>query len=238
MAEIPPHITVAHHDQYGVVAVMSHDNHVADHMLRRVGFERLPGSRLYALTEPDRDLTRRGQQAVQSLRAARYSVTSDAAYDLAPVTGPIPGRDLFDGPENNPVPQSLGGEEAAFTASHALAADIRAARIVVHDQVRDPDGTLRAVGTDMRTGEGVLLHGEGDLRYIETRLDSTALAFDAFSYIRGNGRPHPTPATWQRRAQAATAISPAREGTSVPPRPEVTDTYRPTPAARQPVRAR
>ncbi|QDO51691.1 hypothetical protein FNV60_28730 [Streptomyces sp. RLB3-5] len=238
MAEIPPHITVAHHNQYGVVAAMLHDNHVAEHILRRVGFERLPGSHLYALTEPDRDLTRRGQQAVQSLRAAQYSVTSDAAYDLKPATRPTPGRGLFDGPSNNPVPEGLEDGEAAFTASHARAADIRAARIVVHDQVRDPDGTLRAVGTDMRTGEGVLLHGEDDLRYVETRLDSTALAFDAFSYIRGNGRPDPTPATWQRRAQAATAISPARAGTSVPQRPDVTVTYRPAPAARQPVRAR
>ncbi|WP_405931502.1 hypothetical protein [Streptomyces sp. NBC_00827] len=238
MAEIPPHITVAHHAQYGVVAAISHANHIADHMLRRVGFERLADSRLYALTEPDRDLTRRGQQAVQSLRAARYSVTSDAEYDLKPATRPTPGRSLFDGPSNNPDQEGLDGQEAVFTASHALAADIRAARIVVHDQVRDPDGTLRAVGTDMRTGEGVLLHGEGDLRYVETRLDSTALAFDAFSYIRGNGRPDPTPATWQRRAQAAIAISPARAGTSVPQRPDVTVTYRPAPAARQPVRAR
>ncbi|MFE6364131.1 hypothetical protein ACFVP3_29575 [Streptomyces sp. NPDC057806] len=237
MAEIPPHITIAHHNQYGVVAAMSHDNHVADHLLRRVGFERLPGSGMYALTGPDRDLTRRGQQAVQSLRAARYSVTSDAAYDLQPAARPTPGRGLFDEPSSDPVPEGLGGEEVV-TASHALAADIRAARIVVHDQVRDPEGTLRAVGTDMRTGEGVLLHGEGDLRYVETRLDSTALAFDAFSYIRGNGRPDPTPATWQRRAQAATAISPARASTSVPQRPDVTVTYRPDPAARQPVRAR
>jgi hypothetical protein len=238
VAETRPHITVAHHAQYGVVAATSHDNHVADHMLRRVGFERLPGSRLYALTEPNRDLTRRGQQAVQSLRAADYSVTSDAAYDLKPATRPTPGPGLFDGLWDNPVQEGLGGEEAVFTASRALAADIRATRIVAHDQVRDPDGTLRAVGTDMRTGEGVLLHGEGDLRYVEARLDSTALAFDAFSYIRGNGRPDPTPATWQRRAQAATAISPARASTSVPQRPDVTVTYRPDPAARQPVRAR
>ncbi|WP_395368828.1 hypothetical protein OHU45_02975 [Streptomyces tubercidicus] len=46
MAETRPHIAVSHHDRYGVVAAASHDNHVADHMLRRVGFERLPGSNL------------------------------------------------------------------------------------------------------------------------------------------------------------------------------------------------
>lgn len=238
MAEIPPHITVAHHAQYGVVAAMSHANHVADHMLRRVGFERLPGSRLYALAEPDRDLTRRGQQAVQSLRAARYSVTSDAVYDLKTATRPNPGQGLLDGRADNPVPGILGDGEAVSASARALDADIRAARIVVHDQVRDPDGTLRAVGTDIRTGEGVLLHGEGDLRYVETRLDSTALAFDAFSYIRGNGRPDPTPATSQRRVQAATAISPARANTSVPQRPDVTVAFRPAQAPRQPARAR
>ncbi|MFF4362962.1 hypothetical protein ACFY1U_35210 [Streptomyces sp. NPDC001351] len=236
MAEIRPHITVAHHAQYGVVAAMSHDNHVADHMLRRVGFEQLPGSRLYALTEPDRDLTRRGEQAVQSLRAAQYNVTSDAVYDLKPVTRPNPGQGLFDGQPTTPVPEILGAGEAV--SAPALDADIRAARIVVHDQVRDPDGTLRAVGTDIRTGEGVLLHGEGDLRYVETRLDSTALAFDAFSYIRGNGRPDPTPATSQRRVQAATAISPARASTSVPQRPDVTVAFRPAQAPRHRARAR
>ncbi|MGP3948475.1 hypothetical protein [Streptomyces sp. 7N604] len=113
----------------------------------------------------------------------------------------------------------------------------------MHDEVRDPEGTLRAVGTDMRTREGVLLHGEGDLRYVETRLDNTALAFDAFSYIRGNGRPdltwstHPA-STRQRRAQAATAISPARAGASPPQRPAVQVTYRPASTAQQPVRAR
>lgn len=238
MAEIPPHITVAHHAQYGVVAAMSHDNHVADHMLRRVGFERLPGSRLYALTEPDRDLTRRGQQAVQSLRAARYSVTSEDVYDLKSVTRPHLDRGRFEGPENSSLTEVLGGREEVFASARALDADIRAARIVVHDQVRDPDGTLRAVGTDTRTGEGVLLHGEGDLRYVETRLDSTALAFEAFSYIRGNGRPDPTPATWQRRVQAATSISPARASTSLPQRPDATVALRPAHAPRQPARAR
>ena len=238
MAEIPPHITIAHHDQFGVVAATSHDNHVADHMLRRVGFEQMPGSRLYALTAPADDLTRRGQQAVQSLRAARYSVTADAAYDVEPVTRLHGDRDLRARRENIPVPEALGAEKAVSASARALDADIRAARIVVHDQVRDPDGTLRAVGTDMRTHEGVLLHGEGDLRYVESRLGNTALAFDAFSYIRGNGRRDPTPSTQQRRAQAAVAISPARAGASVPWRPDAAAAYRPAVAAQQPARVR
>ncbi|MFJ1602546.1 hypothetical protein ACIOHS_04115 [Streptomyces sp. NPDC088253] len=238
MAEIPPHITVAHHAQYGVVAAMSHANHVAGHLLRRVGFERLADSHLYALTEPDRDLTRRGQQAVQSLRATQYSVTADAAYDLPSTAQSSLGNSVFDRPDAAPAPVHSGVEETAFAAAIVLDADIRSGRIVVHDQVRDPDGTLRAVGTDLRTREGVLLHGEGHLRYVESRLDSTDRAFDAFSYIRGNGRRDPTPATWQRRAQAATAISPARAGASVPQRPDITAPYRPAQAAQQPVRAR
>lgn len=238
MAEMPPHITITHHGQYGVVAATSHDNHVADHMLRLVGFERLPGSQMYALTEPARDLTRRGQQAVQSLRAAQYSVTSDAAYDLKPATRLHNDRCLLDRLVNSPVPEALPGGETVFASARALDADIRAARIVVHDQVRDPGGTLRAVGTDMRTREGVLLHGEGDLRYVDSRLDNTSLAFEAFSYIRGNGRPDPTPSTRQRGAKAAVAISPARAGASVPQRPDVSVAYRPSVAAQQPARVR
>ena len=96
MAETRPHITVGHHDQYGVVAATSHDNHVAEHILRLVGFERLPGSTLYGLTDPHRDPVRRGAQAVQSLRAAQYSVKADAAYDLQPYTRLGTGQGLLE----------------------------------------------------------------------------------------------------------------------------------------------
>ncbi|MDJ1132004.1 hypothetical protein [Streptomyces iconiensis] len=83
MAEAP-HITIGHHPDAGVVAAPSRDHHVIDHLLRRVGFEPIPDSRLYALTEPGRDPVRRTQLAVQSLRAARQNVSADAAYDLHP----------------------------------------------------------------------------------------------------------------------------------------------------------
>ncbi|MFF3631621.1 hypothetical protein [Streptomyces sp. NPDC002164] len=96
MAETRPHITVGHHDQYGVVAATSHDNHVAEHILRLVGFERLPGSTLYGLTDPQRDPVRRGAQAVQSLRAAQYRVKADVAYDLQPHTRLGTGRGLLE----------------------------------------------------------------------------------------------------------------------------------------------
>ncbi|MFE0187570.1 hypothetical protein [Streptomyces sp. NPDC059008] len=237
MAETRPHITVNHHDHYGVVATASHDNHVADHMLQRVGFERLPDSNLYALTEPNRDPTRRGQQAVQSLRAAQYNVTSDAAYDLKPHTPLSPNRSLSDRPKNRSTGQVSTVGEAAFASARALDADIRAARIVVHDQVRDPEGTLRAVGTDIRTREGLLLHGEGDLRYVEARLEHTGRAFDAFYAMPGNERRDPRLSMMQCRAQAATAVSPVRAGVVLPQRPAAA-AYRPTSATQQPVRTR
>lgn len=91
-----PHIMVHHHDEFGVVARNVHGHHLADHMLRRVGFEPVPGQALYALTEPHRDLTRRAQQAVSSLRAARLTVTADAAYDVTPPRHLSADRGLLD----------------------------------------------------------------------------------------------------------------------------------------------
>ncbi|MGA5631436.1 hypothetical protein [Streptomyces lydicamycinicus] len=237
MAETRPHITVSHHDRFGVVAAASHDNHVADHMLRRVGFEPLPGSNLYALTEPNRDPARRGQQAVQSLRAAQYTVTSDAAYDLNPHT-PLTAHQGLGRLENRSAAQVPSAGQAAFASARALDADIRAAQIVVHDQVRDREGTLRAVGTDVRTREGLLLRGEGDLRYIEARLEHTGRAFDAFYAMPGNERRDPRLSMMQRRAQAATAVSPARASVALPQQPAAAVAYRPATATQQPVRTR
>ncbi|MFG2862248.1 hypothetical protein [Streptomyces sioyaensis] len=237
MAETRPHITVSHHDRFGVVAAASHENHVADHMLRRVGFERLPGSNLYALTEPDRDATRRGQQAVQSLRAAQYTVTADATYDINPHT-PLATSQGLGRLENRSAAQVPSGGQAAFASAHALDADIRAAQIVVHDQVRDREGPLRAVGTDVRTREGLLLRGEGDLRYVEARLEHPGRAFDAFYSMPGNERRDPRLSMMQRRAQAAIAISPARVDVALPQQPAVTVAYRPPSTTQQPVRAR
>ncbi|MGY0488313.1 hypothetical protein [Streptomyces sp. WG-D5] len=89
-----PHITVGHHARYGVIASTSHDNPVAEHMLERVGFKRQAASNMYTLAEPHREPVRRGSQAVQSLRAAQYSVTSDAAYDLQPVARQAPASNM------------------------------------------------------------------------------------------------------------------------------------------------
>ncbi|MFI0155749.1 hypothetical protein [Streptomyces lydicus] len=202
MAETRPHITVSHHDRFGIVAAASHENHVADHMLRQVGFEPLPGSNLYALTKPNRDPTRRGQQAVQSLRAAQYHVTSEAAYDLNPHTPLTPHQGL-DRLENRSAAQVPSAGQAAFASARALDADIQAAQIVVHDQVRDREGTLRA-----------------------------------FYVMPGNERRDPRLSMMQRRAQAATAISPARAGVAVPQQSAAAVAYRPATNTQQPVRTR
>ncbi|MCX5435550.1 hypothetical protein [Streptomyces sp. NBC_00063] len=238
MAETHPHITVGHHDRYGVVAAASHDNHVAEHSLGLVGFKRLPGSDLYGLSDPTREPLRRGAQAVQSLRAAQYSVTSDAAYDLQPYDRLDPNRVLSDRQEKTSAMPVSGIGEAPFASARALDADIRADQIVVHDQVRDPEGTVRAVGTDARTSEGALLPREGDLRYIETRPAGTDLAFDAFSCVRDDGWPEPSSAAQQRRASAATAVSPACTGVSAPRRLAASVEYLRTADAPEPSRTR
>ncbi|MFD7204388.1 hypothetical protein [Streptomyces sp. NPDC059893] len=238
MAETHPHITVGHHSRYGVVAATSHDNHVAEHILRLVGFERLPGSHLYGLSDPTREPLRRGAHAVQSLRAAQYSVSSDIAYDREPYSRSDWTRGLSDRQEDLSAMPASGIGEAPFASAHALDGDIRTDQVTVHDHVRDPEGTLRAAGTSTRTSEGVLLHGEADVRNVETRPGSTDLACDAFSYVRDNGWPDPASATQRRQAQAATAVSPARTGVSAPRRPSASGGYRPTTAAREPSHTR
>ncbi|MFF7262202.1 hypothetical protein ACFZCL_18215 [Streptomyces sp. NPDC008159] len=194
-----PHIVIGHHPDLGIVASNRHNTPVIDHVLRRVGFEPVPGRRqLYALAEPERDGIRRTRQAVQSLRIVRYQVAVDADFEPDPQPPrPSPNRD------RDPA-ESLSGP---YAHARALASDIASGRLVLLDQLRDPESTLRAVGTYRATGEGVLLYGEGDLRYVESRHADTDRALAAFAYVRGNGRPVPPP---EPRARAATAVSPAR----------------------------
>ncbi|MGW2331583.1 hypothetical protein ACWC5C_38345 [Streptomyces sp. NPDC001700] len=112
-----PHITIGHHPHAGFVAAPSHDHHVTDHLLRRVGFERLPDSRLYTLPEPHRDPVRRVQLAVQSLRAAHQNVSADAAYDLHPgERPPLPGAPPKELPLVTSSAQQRRGQAAAATS--------------------------------------------------------------------------------------------------------------------------
>ncbi|MFD1660211.1 hypothetical protein ACFSL4_18905 [Streptomyces caeni] len=202
-----PHIVIGRHPDLGIVAANRHNTPVIDHVLRRVGFEPVPGRRqLYALAEPDRDGIRRARQAVQSLRIVRYQVAVDA--DLEPDSlAPRPLHNRHREPVESP------SEPNAHT--RALASDIASGRLVLLDELRDPEGALRAVGTYPATGEGVLLYGEDDLRYVETRLADTDRALAAFAHVRGNNHPVPPP---EPRARAATAVSPARSALRLPGR--------------------
>ncbi|MFF7393201.1 hypothetical protein ACFZAE_32770 [Streptomyces scabiei] len=202
-----PHIVIGHHPDLGIVASNRHNTPVIDHVLRRVGFEPVPGRRqLYALAEPERDGIRRTRQAVQSLRIVRYQVAVDAAFEPDSLL-PRPSQNR----DRDPA-EALSGP---YAHARALASDIASGRLVLLDQLRDPEGTLRAVGTYPATGEGVLLYGEGDLRYVESRHADTDRALAAFAYVRGNGRPVPPS---EPRARAATAVSPARSALRHPVR--------------------
>ncbi|MFE2426864.1 hypothetical protein ACFXJ5_08935 [Streptomyces sp. NPDC059373] len=212
-----PHIVIGRHPELGIVAANRHNTPVIDHVLRRVGFHPIPGRRqLYALAEPERDGIRRARQAVQSLRIVRYQVAADAVFepDTTLASDPAPARPLSQGA----APDRAEVQAGLFAHARALTADIASGRLVLHEQLRDPEGTLRAVGTYTDTGEGVLLHGEGHLRYLETRLADTDKALDAFAYVRGNGRPAPPPPA-EQRVRAATAVSPARSAVRRAPSP-------------------
>lgn len=124
MAADHPRITISHHVDHGVVAVASQDNPVIEHMLRRVSFERVPHSDLYALTDPQYEPVRRAAQAVQSLRAAKYDVTAEAAYDLHPWSRAPARRPSADRPAeaslhdlgSRPLPQEQLARAACFTS--------------------------------------------------------------------------------------------------------------------------
>lgn len=96
-----PHIAVERDDGYGVVAGVAYESAATDHALRRVGFQPLAEAGRYALTSPEHDATRRAQQAVQSLRSARFRVTAAPAYD------PRPSAPVADRPESRPTTTRL-----------------------------------------------------------------------------------------------------------------------------------
>ncbi|GAA3796852.1 hypothetical protein ACFS5L_02240 [Streptomyces phyllanthi] len=85
-----PHIVIGHHDEHGLVALpLNHRNlPLADHHLKNVQFEPIPGSRFYRLTDARRDGRRRARQAVASLRLVGHTVQADLTLDpdLTPAT--------------------------------------------------------------------------------------------------------------------------------------------------------
>jgi len=133
-------------------------------------------------------------------------VTAHRTYDARPYAALGAGglrarlRDLEHERSNDQQPTP---EEQLTATARAIQADITEGRLVIHEQLRDPDGTLRALASDALTGQGVLLHGEGDLRYIEGRHADTRRASDSFDYIRRDVMRHA-----QRRAPAPTTRRP------------------------------
>jgi hypothetical protein len=100
-----PHIAVEHHDRYGVTAQVAHESPAADRALREAGFRPLAGPGQYVLAAADRDLTRRAQQAVHSLREANFQVDAAPAYDPRPaatVAGVRGGRGTAGGLQLEP----------------------------------------------------------------------------------------------------------------------------------------
>ncbi|MFF4529473.1 hypothetical protein ACFY1P_09395 [Streptomyces sp. NPDC001407] len=79
-----PHVIVGRHPELGYVALNPQELFVADHVLKLLGFQPVPGSKLYALANPEHDGERRTRQAIASLRAARYQVAADISLDPAP----------------------------------------------------------------------------------------------------------------------------------------------------------
>ncbi|WP_338932714.1 hypothetical protein WEB32_30315 [Streptomyces netropsis] len=79
-----PHVVVGRHPELGYVALNPQNLFVADHVLKLLGFEPVPDSKLYSLANPEHDGERRTQQAITSLRAARYQVAADLSLDPAP----------------------------------------------------------------------------------------------------------------------------------------------------------
>lgn len=85
-----PHISIGYHDEHGFVAHLhpAMPPHLADWMLSRVQFEKVPGAPLYRLADRHRDALRRAHQAVKDLRAIGVTVRADGAQlDVAPAPG-------------------------------------------------------------------------------------------------------------------------------------------------------
>ncbi|MGY4968339.1 hypothetical protein ACWGCC_03790 [Streptomyces nigrescens] len=79
-----PHIVIGRHPEIGYVAVNTFNALVTDHVLQGLGFQPVPGTSLYALTEPQRDGDRRASEAITLLRNAKYIVDADMSLDPSP----------------------------------------------------------------------------------------------------------------------------------------------------------
>ncbi|MFI1577661.1 hypothetical protein [Embleya sp. NPDC020630] len=81
-----PDIVIGDHPTLGVVANNHSNQPAAKQLLNRLGFERTADKGLYTLTASNRPAADRAAQAVAILRAARFEVQTDLAYEPEPGT--------------------------------------------------------------------------------------------------------------------------------------------------------
>ncbi|MFD0276388.1 hypothetical protein ACFVHB_21135 [Kitasatospora sp. NPDC127111] len=80
----PADVTFGRHPEHGIVAADRTGGANTSWMLRRLGFDAVPGHhQLYALTEPAPDGVARTRAAVKLMRRAGYLVAADGAFDGA-----------------------------------------------------------------------------------------------------------------------------------------------------------
>nr|WP_128982739.1 hypothetical protein [Streptomyces roseicoloratus] len=86
------HFVFGTHDDHGFVASFTSSTpaHLAHWFLVREQFEPVPGEpRLFRLTDPEHDGSRRTRQAVHDLRRMGYAVHADFLLDPAASAGPL-----------------------------------------------------------------------------------------------------------------------------------------------------
>lgn len=83
-------VAIGRHPVHGLVAHNTQQNPNADHLLRGLGFTRVPGHYLYRLDSAEGIETEVGSMAVRLLRSIGYDVDADVAFegDLEPVAEP------------------------------------------------------------------------------------------------------------------------------------------------------
>ncbi|MFI7337127.1 hypothetical protein ACIBUY_04205 [Streptomyces sp. NPDC050085] len=113
-----PQTYIGYHPEHGFIARPSEElpPHLADWLLTRVMFERVPDTPLYRLAAPSNDGVRRTRQAVKDLRALGFRVQADLRLD--PSLSPD-GRQLTPRPGNGQALSAL--RTAARSRSPQLA---------------------------------------------------------------------------------------------------------------------
>ncbi|WP_405013557.1 hypothetical protein [Kitasatospora sp. NBC_01539] len=86
-ARFQPDIAIGRDPELGICAANPRQLAGADWTLERLGFERVPGSKvMYALTDQHRDGQVRATTAVDMLRTAGYTVRADDGFDPEPAS--------------------------------------------------------------------------------------------------------------------------------------------------------